>query len=108
MLAESLHDRLNEEERETLSESVAACKRLIRLVNSMLDMAQIETGRMKMDFAPADLRALVQSVAALFQLEARSRNVSLEAVLPARLPKITMDVERVQQVLINLVANALK
>jgi len=108
MLAEGLHDRLNEEERETLSESVAACKRLIRLVNSMLDMAQIETGKMKMDFAPADLRVLVQSVAALFQLEARSRNVSLEAVLPARLQKITMDVERVQQVLINLVANALK
>jgi len=108
MLAEGLHDRLSEEERETLSESVAACKRLIRLVNSMLDMAQIETGKMKMDFAAGDLRALVQSVAALFQLEARSRQVSLEAVLPARLPKIIMDVERVQQVLINLVANALK
>jgi signal transduction histidine kinase len=61
-----------------------------------------------MDFAPADLRGLVQSVAALFQQEARSRDIALEALLPARLPKITLDAERVQQVLINLVANALK
>lgn len=108
MLAESLHDRLTSEEQETLNESAAACKRLIRLVNSMLDMAQIEAGKMRMEFVPADLRALVQSVAALFQLEARARHVSLEAVVPSRVPKIHIDVERVQQVLTNLVANALK
>src|SRR5262249_14692823 len=65
MLAESLQDRLSEEERDTLTESVAACKRLIRLVNSMLDMAQIEAGKMKMNFAPGDLRKLVQGVVTL-------------------------------------------
>lgn len=108
MLAESLHDRLSEAEQETLTESVAACKRLIRLVNSMLDMAQIEAGKMKMNFAPGDLRRLAQGVIALFQHDARARNVALNATLPARLPKITMDAERIQQVLINLVANALK
>ncbi len=108
MLAESLHDRLNEEEKETLSESVAACKRLIRLVNSMLDMGQIEAGKMKMDFVPGDLRKLVHGVVALFQHDARVRAVTLNAMLPARLPHISMDSERVQQVLINLVANALK
>ena len=108
MLAESLHDRLSEAEQETLTESVAACKRLIRLVNSMLDMAQIEAGKMKMNFYPGDVRKLVQAVVALFQHDARARNVALNTTLPARLPKITMDAERIQQVLINLVANALK
>lgn len=108
MLAETLYDRISEEERETLSESVTACKRLIRLVNSMLDMAQIEAGKMKMNFASADLRSVVQSVTALFQHDARSRGIGLNATLPSRLPKMTMDAERVQQVLINLVANALK
>jgi signal transduction histidine kinase/CheY-like chemotaxis protein len=108
MLAETLHDRLNEEERETLGESIAACKRLIRLVNSMLDLAQIEAGKMRMDFGAADLRSLVNSVTALFQQEARSRDIQLDSLLPTRLPKITLDAERVQQVLINLVANALK
>src|SRR5581483_6858211 len=59
MLAESLEDRLDAAEKETMVESIAACKRLIRLVNSMLDISQIESGKMKMNFAATDLRQLV-------------------------------------------------
>lgn len=108
MLAESLHDQLAPEEQDSLRESVAACKRLIRLVNSMLDITQIESGKMRMNFAPADLREVVNSVAALFQHEARSRHIHLGVELPSRLPRTLMDPERMQQVLINLVGNALK
>jgi signal transduction histidine kinase len=108
MLAESLGEQLGPAEQESLRESVAACKRLIRLVNSMLDITQIESGKMRMDFAPTDLRELVNSVVALFQHEARARNIHLGVELPARLPRTLLDPERVQQVLINLVGNALK
>lgn len=108
MLSESLEGRLNDEERETIEESTAACKRLIRLVNSMLDITQIESGRMQMNFAPTDLRQVVKSVAALFQHEARKRDIRFHVELPARLPRLRLDPERIQQVLINLVGNALK
>ncbi len=108
MLAETLQDRLSDEERETLHEAVAACKRLIRLVNSMLDISQIESGKMRMHFAPADLRRLVTGVVALFQQEARKKNIRLLFELPARLPSVVIDSERIEQVLINLVHNALK
>jgi len=108
MLAESLEDRLSEEEKTTLSESVAACKRLIRLVNSMLDLNQIQAGKMKMDFTRQDLRQVVSGVVALLQPEARRRRVRLGLEIPARLPRLTLDSERIQQVLINLIGNALK
>jgi signal transduction histidine kinase len=108
MLAESLEDRLREDEKETLRESVAACKRLIRLINSMLDISQIESGKMKMNFAPADLRHLVLGVSALFQQEARRKEIRLAVELPSRLPRLHIDAERIEQVLINLVGNALK
>ena len=108
MLAESMEDRLTAEEQETLRESVAACKRLIRLVNSMLDVTQIESGKMHMNVVRSDLRQVVQGTVTLFQHEARQRNLKLRAELPARLPKIEMDPERIQQVLTNLVGNALK
>jgi signal transduction histidine kinase/CheY-like chemotaxis protein len=108
MLEESLQDRLDENERQTLTESIAACKRLIRMVNSMLDISQIESGKMKMDFIAADLRRLVNGVAALFHQEARSRRLHLRVELPARSPRIELDAERIEQVLINLVGNALK
>jgi signal transduction histidine kinase len=108
MLEESLQDRLDDSERQTLSESIAACKRLIRMVNSMLDISQIESGKMKMDFAPSDLRRLVNGVAALFQQEARARRLHLRAELPSRPLRVELDPERIEQVLINLVGNARK
>src|SRR5512146_1940934 len=96
MLAESLQDRLDE------------CERQIRMVNSMLDISQIESGKMKMEFAPADLRRLINGVSALFQQEARSRRLQLKVELPARSPRVEIDAERIEQVLINLVGNAMK
>jgi signal transduction histidine kinase len=108
MLAENLQDRLDEVDKQTLLESVAACKRLIRLVNSMLDISQIESGKMKMNFAPTDLRQIVNGVAALFHQEARTKGLQLTVELPARLPRIEVDAERIDQVLINLVGNAMK
>ncbi len=108
MLSEMLHDRLDEQEQQTLRESVAACKRLIRLVNSMLDITQIESGKMRMQFEPADLRKLVQSVGTLFQHDAQTKNVHIAVEVPARLPRLVMDCERIEQVLVNLVGNALK
>jgi signal transduction histidine kinase len=108
MLAESLQDRLSEEEKTTLSESVAACKRLIRLVNSMLDLNQIQAGKMKMELARQDLRQVASGVVALLQPDARRRQIHLGLELPARLPRLLLDAERIQQVLINLIGNALK
>lgn len=108
MLAESLHDRLTAEEKQTLDESVAACKRLIRLVNSMLDLNQIQAGKMPMNFTRPDLRRVVNGVIALFQPTARKRDLRLTVEFPARLPRACVDAERIQQVLINLVGNAVK
>ena len=108
MLEESLQDRLDESERQTLTESIAACKRLIRMVNSMLDISQIESGKMKMDFVTTDLRRLVNGVAALFQQEARGRRLRLSVEMAARPLRVQVDAERIEQVLINLVGNAVK
>jgi len=108
MLAESMQDRLNEEEKKTLRESVTACKRLIRLVNSMLDITQIESGKMKMNFASADLNELISGVVALFHYEARKKGITLAAHTPARSAIVEIDAERIQQVLVNLVGNAMK
>ncbi len=108
MIAESLGERLSKEERKIFRESVAACKRLIRLVNSMLDIAQIESGKMKMNFAPVDVRPLISGVIALFQHEARAKNINLKMELPSRLPRLAVDAERIEQVLVNLLGNAVK
>lgn len=63
---------------------------------------------MRMNLAPADLRQILNSVAALFHHESRERGVHLEVEQPARLPRLMLDAERIEQVLINLIGNAMK
>jgi signal transduction histidine kinase len=108
LLAESLQDRLSTDESESLAESIFACKRLIKLVNSVLDVSQIESGRMAMCLTMADLRHSVQSVCGFFKKEAADKGIRLDMVLPARMPRVQFDPERFEQVLINLVDNAIK
>jgi signal transduction histidine kinase len=91
-----------------LTDAVSACKRLIRLVNTMLDISQIESGKMRMEVHPADVRAVVHEVVTFFAHDADKRGIKLHTEVPARLPKVPMDSERIEQVLINLVGNALK
>ena len=108
MLAESLGDRLTTEEGGILREAVGSCKRLIRMVNSMLDITQIESGHMKMSLAPSDLRRVCSQVVSLFQQKAKAKNISLGLEVPANLPAMKLDAERIEQVLVNLIGNALK
>jgi two-component system, OmpR family, phosphate regulon sensor histidine kinase PhoR len=108
MLGESAHRRLSEEEQEMLGEATQACRRLIHLVNSMLDIHRIEAGRMELLLAPCDLVRMAGRVVALFQAEARQKGIHLGLQVPASMPQVVADGERLEQVIINLVANALK
>ena len=74
----------------------------------MLDVTQIESGRIGMHFEPIDLRQVVESVVVFFGQEARQRSISLQTDVPMRLPRVVADSERMQQVLINLIGNAMK
>jgi signal transduction histidine kinase/DNA-binding response OmpR family regulator len=108
MLAENLCDRLTPEEKDALQESVQACKRLMRLVNSTLDIAQIDSGKMKMVYEQADLRQIASGVVALFQPEAHKKGIQLGLELPEGLSSVQVDAERIEQVLVNLIGNAFK
>lgn len=108
MIEETAEPRLTAEERGLLRESLAACKRLMRLVNTMLDLSQMQSGKLMLQFSVSDLQASAESVIGLFEAEAHRRGIRLELVVPRVLPKVEMDAERIEQVLVNLVSNALK
>ena len=78
------------------------------MVNSMLDMTQIESGKLRMDFQETDLTALISNVVGMFQTEASKKDVHLGLEIPARMPRLLLDGDRMEQVAINLVGNALK
>jgi Na+/proline symporter/nitrogen-specific signal transduction histidine kinase len=110
-LSEMLHEDPKLEltdRRRFLGIIVGETERLTRLINQILDMAKLESGRAEWTSTEVDLGDVVrESMAALGQLF-RDKNVALTAALPDRCPPVLADRDRLTQVMINLLSNAVK
>lgn len=84
------------------------CERLIRLINDLLDIEKIESGKMTFTMRQLDLGPLIQRTVNANRQFARDHAVALEVGLP-QVPQLVMgDPDRLEQVLTNLVSNAIK
>jgi signal transduction histidine kinase len=81
---------------------------LSRLVDDLRALAQAEAGQLRLELQPTDLADLLQGVVASFSLQAEGQGQTLELDLPADLPPVVADPQRVRQVIANLVSNALR
>jgi two-component system phosphate regulon sensor histidine kinase PhoR len=80
--------------------------RLDLLIQDLLTISALESGRMKLELQPVELRALVDKVLAFLHAKAENRNVTLANELPDLIT--SADANRLDQVLANLVDNAIK
>jgi two-component system, OmpR family, phosphate regulon sensor histidine kinase PhoR len=83
-------------------------ERLGRLTDDLTDLSNIELGRISLRIEPADLAEVTESALAIIQPRAVSGRVTVEASLPADMPEVLADRDRLAQILINLVDNAVK
>ena len=81
-------------------------ERLKRLVNDLLELSKIESGHAVFHFAPTDLVDVIERTVARYRHQAASSGVTLRTELPAHAVTFEGDADRVAQVLINLVGNA--
>ena len=83
-------------------------ERLINLVNDMLNISRIESGRIEISPEPVDLIALVKDIVdEVYFSKSTERNIHF-MILEKRIPKVFADPEKLRQVLLNLVGNSLK
>jgi signal transduction histidine kinase len=82
--------------------------RMNRLIQDLLDVAKLETGRVGIDAKPLDVAPLVREAHDMLAPLATEKNLRLDSTVADGLPKITVDGGRVLQVLSNLVGNAIK
>jgi len=94
--------------RELLTIAMNNSDRLIRLINDILDLSRIEAGKLNLRLSPTDLAAVtLRSVAELDALAAQ-KQIAVQLRLPEHLPAALADADRIGQVLVNLLSNALK
>jgi signal transduction histidine kinase len=99
---------LNEKQREILQESKDSCERLVRLVSMFLNYSALETGKLVLHSRENDLKDCLAEVASRWQEAFVRKHVRLEVALDPTLPTFRFDYQKVQQVVANLIDNALK
>jgi PAS domain S-box-containing protein len=80
--------------------------RLATLVNDLLDISRIETGRIRLDRQPNDAARIIQEVVTALSKQADEKDLTLSARIRAALPPVYADRDRLTQILTNLVDNA--
>jgi len=80
--------------------------RLTELVNDILEISRIETGRVKLEFTSLNLVNIIRDVAVSFEGQMVRKHMNLTLDLPTNLPNIYGDKARLIQVLVNLIGNA--
>ncbi len=83
-------------------------ERLGRLTDDLTDLSNIELGRISLRLEPTAVSDVADSVLAIIAPRAVAGRVSVEAKLPPGLPEVVVDRDRLAQILINLVDNAVK
>jgi signal transduction histidine kinase len=83
-------------------------ERLTRLINQVLDLAKIESGKAEWVETRVDMREVIaDTLAAMGQLF-KEKSITVEARLPEKVPAVTADLDRMIQVMLNLLSNAVK
>ena len=82
--------------------------RLVNLINDLLDLARIESGKMKMTLIPVDAAGVIRKCVAILEKAVEAKRLTIVLDLPATLPKVLADEARLSQVFLNLLDNAVK
>jgi signal transduction histidine kinase len=107
LLELGIHGPLTEPQRESLGRIARSQRHLLRLINEVLNLSRIEAGRVDYDIADVPVGPLVAAVTPMVEPQMGAAGLTFRAAVPPDLA-VRADRDKAQQVLINLLTNALK
>ena len=109
LLIDEHTENLTTEQRSLLMKGFGSNERIIKLINEMLVVTRIESGKIKLTFTPIHIEDLIESVVLDFAGQAHVRKIALSFDRPKeRLPFISADSEQVRNVIQNLIENSVR
>ncbi len=101
--------RLTREQKRFVSVIRKSGDHLLGLIERILDLSRIEAGKLELAQEPFDLHQLVRGIIAMFEPQAKKKDISIEAHIDAEVPfDLIGDPQHLKQILINLIGNAVK
>ncbi len=83
-------------------------KQLMELINDVLDLSRIESGRIEIEQTEIDIKGLINEITTLIGPQAENKNITLKSLIKEELPVIQSDANKIRHILQNLVGNAVK
>ncbi len=99
---------INQKQRQYVENINASGQHLLALINDLLDLAKIEAGRTELALAPLDIARVVDDAITQISVRAEAKTIQLTSALAPQLGMLVADERKVKQVLLNLLANAVK
>ncbi len=107
----ALHSDEGRESRSACGEALEDCleesQAILTMLNTLMDVSEAETGAMKLEKCSVDISALVEDMTELYRYAAEEKGISIQKFLPGKLTA-KVDVNRMRQVIANLLDNAVK
>jgi phosphoglycerate-specific signal transduction histidine kinase len=99
---------INENQTKFLSMAERNINRLTSILNDLLNLSRIESGKIQMKFEELDLKGAIEFILSSLKPQADGKSIHLRMEVPEKLPSVYGDREKVEQILTNLVGNAIK
>jgi PAS domain S-box-containing protein len=108
LLLSGVYDALTEPQRDAVDRSQRSARHLLELINDLLDLSKLESGRLETRVEEVEAAELVDSVVSGLAPLALEHGCDLSVQIPTRPLRVVGDARRVRQILLNLLSNAVK
>jgi PAS domain S-box-containing protein len=108
LLVEQVHGPINDKQRAALGQLGESGRHLLSLIDDVLDMAKVESGKIALELGQVDLSEVCQASLRLVQQGAQRKRLHVSHRAPVGTPPIVADERRLKQILVNLLSNAVK
>jgi hypothetical protein len=99
---------LNDKQKEYLGDVLASGRHLLQLINDLLDLSKVESGKMPLFPEAFHIADAIEEVCAVMKPLAQPKNIAITTIIEPPLDVVTFDEQKIKQVLYNLLSNAVK
>ncbi|WP_353684220.1 response regulator [Thermodesulfovibrio sp. 3907-1M] len=108
LLLDEVDGPLNEDQKASLKKVAANARHLLQLINDVLDISKIESGKIELRPNEVDLKALIDSIMVTFEPLIAKKGLNFHMHIEKGAEKLYVDEDKTKQILINLISNAVK